>query len=68
MAYRDFLSGALRGDGWESGGSVGPAAGYVLGGGQASALHFPHPTSGFRPRIGVRGMPSIAGMTIGGPE
>ena len=24
----------------------------------------PHPTpSGFRPRIGVRGMPSIAGMT-----
>ncbi len=45
-----------------------PAAGYVLGGGQASALHSPLPTSGFRPRIGVRGMPSIAGMTIGGPE
>ena len=59
----------MKGDGWESAGSVGPAAGYVLGGGQASALHSPLPTpSGFRPRIGVRGMPSIAGMTNGGPE
>ncbi len=31
------------------------------------ALPLPTP-SGFRPRIGVRGMPSIAGMTIGGPD
>ena len=29
----------------------------------------PLPTPpGFRPRIGVRGMPSIAGMTNGGPD
>ena len=31
-----------------------------------SLVHNPSP--GFRPRIGVRGMLAIAGMTIGGPE
>ena len=33
----------MKGDGWESAGSVGPAAGYVLGWGRAPALHFPPP-------------------------
>ena len=35
--------------------------------GQALECHL-GATPGFRPRIGVRGMLAIAGMTIGGPE
>ena len=50
--------------GWRPDGPKRHHAGIALGWGQGPALHPPLPTlSGFRPRIGVRGMLLIAGKT-----
>ena len=62
-AIREIAQGTLV-FGWKPDGPKRHHAGFTPGWGQGPALHSPLPTlSGFRPRIGVRGMLLIAGMT-----